>query len=211
MLSARRTVSLAAPVRFRVMQAFLDKLTTPDLIVLGVCLLFAIRGAWKGFAWQAVRTVGLLLALFGATQWFSPVGDWLEGKFSFIPDIAAPVIAWVALLVAIFLVISYLAHLARGAMRSADLRGVDRVLGLAMGAVMGLVFCTIGFVVWGSVQEPDELKAELSASFSVRYMAETMRVVKPLFPEPIRERWGGVLDTLNEVSPPQPKSAPTPK
>ena len=51
----------------------------------------------------------------------------------------------------------------------------------------------------------DELQAELADSMSVRYMAETMRVVKPLFPDPIRDRWGGVLDTLNEVSPADPK------
>ena len=180
--------------------AALPELTTPDLIVLGVCLLFGIRGAWKGFAWQAVRTVGLLLALFGATQWYVPVGEWVDTKFSFIPGFAAPVVAWVAILVVVFLAVTYLAHLARGAMRSADLRGTDRLLGLGLGAVMGLVFCTVGFVVWGSLQEREDLQ-KLSGSFTVRYMAETMRVVKPLFPEAIVERWGGVLDTLEEVEP----------
>ena len=185
--------------------SFFQELTTPDLIVLGVCLLFGIRGAWKGFAWQAVRTVGLILALFGATQWFSPIGNWIDQKFSFIPSIAAPVVAWVLVLVVIFAAITYLAHLARGAVRSADLRGVDRFLGLGLGAVMGLVFCTVGFVVWGSFQEKEDLRTELADSISVRYMAETMRVVKPLFPEPIRDRWGDVLGTLDEVSPPDPK------
>lgn len=175
--------------------------TTPDLIVLGVCLLFAVRGAWKGFAWQAVRTVGLILALFGATQWYAPVGDWIDRRVSFIPEFAAPVVAWLLVLIAIFLVITYLAHLARGAMRSADLRGLDRLLGFGLGAVMGLVFCTIGFVVWGSFQDTDTLHDELGDSMTVQYMASTMRVVKPMFPEPIRKRWGDVIDTLDEVSP----------
>ena len=45
------------------MQLPLAALATADLVVLVVCGLLALRGAFKGFAWQAVRPVGLVGAV----------------------------------------------------------------------------------------------------------------------------------------------------
>ena len=38
----------------------LAALSTPDTIVAIVCAVAAVRGAVKGFAWQVVRTIGLI-------------------------------------------------------------------------------------------------------------------------------------------------------
>ena len=173
-------------------------LTTPDTIVLVVCVVVAIRGAIKGFAWQSVRTLGLIAALWGATAWYEPVGGWLDERLP-IPSSAVSAVAWVAIALGLFFLISYLAKMARGAVRVADLSGPDRILGLVLGAVMGLVLCTMAFVVWGSFQEDDELKATFKGSISVRYMAQTVGLVEPLIPGPIREHWGDVLHSLDDA------------
>ncbi len=47
----------------------LAALSTPDTIVAVVCAVAAVRGAVKGFAWQVVRTIGLVGALWGAGAW----------------------------------------------------------------------------------------------------------------------------------------------
>jgi len=186
------------------MQTGLAALTVPDTIVLGICLILALRGAWKGFVWQAVRTVGLIGSLWGATQFYVPVADWLNRTFAFIPEAATPALAWVVILLGIFLLFAFLAHMARGAIRTAQLSSVDRALGLGLGAVMGLVVCVVLFVLYGHVAKDDELHETLDGSVSARYLAETVELLDPLFPEVVRDRFRKSLDSLdalNDVKP----------
>ncbi|MDJ0521132.1 MAG: CvpA family protein [Planctomycetota bacterium] len=173
-------------------------LTVPDTIVLVVCLIVGIRGAFKGFVWQAIRTAGLIGALWAATRFHEPIGRRLDEWFSFLPTFATPVVAWLLILVGIFLVFAFLAYMARGAMKTANLTGVDRVLGLAMGAVMGLCFCAIAFVIWGFLflKTDSELEKALEGSQSARFMAKIIEVVDPLFPEGVRERFGASLKAI---------------
>ena len=181
----------------------LAALTVPDTIVLGICLILALRGAWKGFVWQAVRTVGLVGALWGATRFYAPVGDWVNETFAFVPEAASPALAWVLILLGIFLIFAFLAHMARGAIRTAPLSSVDRALGLGLGFVMGLVVCVVIFVAWGHVMKDDELSETLDGSVSARYLAKTVEVLDPLFPEGIRERFRKSLDALDALDDPQ--------
>jgi uncharacterized membrane protein required for colicin V production len=174
--------------------------TVPDTIVGLVCAVLAVRGAMKGFAWQAVRTAGMIGALWGATSWYAPVADWLDRTFAFVPTVAAPLIGWLLILIGIMLVFAYLAYLARGAIRSANLTAPDRILGLVLGAIMGLVFCAVGFVVYGHlIVGEDDLRDTLRGSVSARYMAHAIEVVEPLFPDEVRERFGKALTALDEA------------
>jgi membrane protein required for colicin V production len=185
------------------MPTALAALTVPDTIVLAICLILALRGAWKGFVWQAVRTVGLIGALWGATQFYGPVGDWMDRSLSFVPQAAAPALAWVLILLGTFLVFAFLAHMARGAIRTAQLSSVDRALGLGLGFLMGLVVCVVIFVVWGHVMKDDELHDTLDGSISARYLAKTVEGLDPLFPEAVRDRFRKSLDALDALDDPQ--------
>lgn len=183
------------------MHAVAAEFTVPDTIVGVVCAVLAVRGAMKGFVWQAVRTIGLVGALWGATSWYGPVADWLDRTFAFIPSVAAPLLGWLLILLGIMLVFAYLAYLARGAIRSANLTAPDRLLGLVLGAVMGLVFCAIGFVIWGHlIVGENDLRDTLRGSVSARYMARSIQVVEPLFPDEVRERFGKALGALDQAS-----------
>ena len=174
------------------MASLLAAITFPDAVVLGVCALVGIRGAIKGFAWQAVRTVGLI--------GYDPFGQWLDRTFSFVPEDAAPALAWILILIGIFLLFSFLAHMARGAVKTVSLTSYDRLFGLVLGIVMGLTLCAIGFVVWGHVVGEDELGETLDGSKSAHYMAHTVDVLDPLFPDSVRERFHKSLKALDAAA-----------
>jgi uncharacterized membrane protein required for colicin V production len=181
------------------MHALAMTLTTPDTIVLVACGALGIRGALKGFAWQAVRTVGLIGALWGATAFHEPFGTWLSEDTP-VPGIAAPIVGWLLILFGILLVGAYLAHLARGLVRSANLSGVDRILGFLLGALMGLVLSAVGFVVWGKFVGEEDLRETLDGSTSAFYMAKTVDVLDPLFPDSVRARFAKALAALEAAA-----------
>ena len=177
------------------------ELTTPDTIVVVVCAIFAIRGAFKGFVWQAVRTAGLIVGLWAATHWYVPFGEWINEHVPAVPDMVITPLAWVLIAIGIFFVVSFLAHMARGFVRERELGAADRLFGFGLGACTGLVLCTAGFLLWGSFHSDQKLRETLQGSYSVRYMAKAVEVVTPFVPRPIRRRWGGVLGTLHEIQP----------
>ena len=130
------------------MALFAFSLTTPDWIVLGLCLVLGARGAVKGFAWQLVRTIGLIAGLWGATRFYAPVGDWLDERLP-IPEMTTPVVAWLGILALTVVVFGFFAWIVKGAMKKVNLGGLDRVLGFFLGGVMALTFAAIAFVLWG--------------------------------------------------------------
>lgn len=175
-------------------------LATPDLIVLGIVALFGVRGAFKGFAWQAVRTAGLVGAIFVANLFYPRLESWLADVAGFVP--AKAVIAWLALFVGVFLLVGVFAYMARGMVRSARLGSADRALGLLLGATMGFLLATIGFAVYASWKDDASLRETFAGARSIRWMASAVRAVKPLAPEPIRDHWMQVLSSLDDVASP---------
>lgn len=178
----------------------LATLSTPDAIVGIVCALAAVRGAFKGFAWQVVRLIGLIAALWGAGAWHENVGAWLDAHVSFVPQAAAPWIAWFGIFVALLLLATWFAWMARGAVRAVKLGGFDRLFGFVMGAAIGLVLVTAGFLIWGSFVSDETLEDTLEESVTVPYMAMVVDVVEPLLPTSVQRKWGTVLHTLDPVT-----------
>jgi uncharacterized membrane protein required for colicin V production len=174
----------------------LATLTTPDTIVLVLVGFFALRGAIKGFVWQALRTGGLLLGFVLATQIGGSVGQFLAERFSFVPYAASDVVGWGVVVVGTFLAVTLFAHLARNAVRQANLTALDRFLGFALGAVLGLGIAAVGFTLWTSTKSDADKRELLAGSTSTEYMAKFIDTVTPFFPKGIRDRWGGVLHSL---------------
>jgi uncharacterized membrane protein required for colicin V production len=175
-------------------------LSTPDVIVLLVCAVVAVRGAWKGFAWQIVRTVGLIAAIAGALLWHRDAGAWLEERVGILSDATAPIVAFVVIGLGILLLATWLAWVARGALRSVKLGGLDRFLGFLAGAVMGLVLATAGFLAWGAFVQEDTLRETLEDTVSGRFMAKVVRLTRPVLPEFLEGPFGSALDTLDRMA-----------
>ena len=177
----------------------LAALSTPDTIVAIVCAVAAVRGAVKGFAWQVVRTIGLIGALWGAGAWHERFGGWLDANIPFIPEMASDWVAWFVIFLGLLLLATWFAWMAKGALRTVKLGGIDRLLGFAAGAAMGLILVTAGFLIWGSFVRGPTLKSALEGSITVPYMALVVDVVEPVLPADVLKRWSEVLHTLDEV------------
>ena len=170
-------------------------LTTPDTVVLVLMVFFGLRGAFKGFTWQLIRTGGLFAALFLAAEYASPVGAFLAERFS-LPQ--PEVVGWIVVLVATFFAVGVIAHLVRNTVKSIRLGGVDRLLGCVLGAVLGLGIAAFGFTLWASFRPSSEVKETLGKSLSLEWMAKLVHEVTPLFPEVVRKKWTPVLESLSK-------------
>ena len=175
-------------------------LTTFDLVALGLCALFALRGAWKGFVWQAVRLVALFGALWGAGAWYGWLAERLRSWFTFLPDKAVPFVAWGLVFLGLLLLGAYVAHMARGLIRSAELSGLDRMVGLALGAAMGLGLCTLVLLVGGALAnafgQRTLLDDALRGSITREAMVKSAELLEPLFPPGLRDVWSDALDSV---------------
>ena len=177
------------------MPAPLLALTTPDGIVLALMGYFALRGFFKGFVWQLLRTGGLIMGFWLGAAYGEQVGAFLSNRFSFFPDGA--MYGWGAIVLATFLVVTLLAHLLRQAVRDAHLSSTDRVLGLALGAILGLFIAVFGFTLWAGWRPASEVKQTLSGSYTMVWMAKFIDTVTPLFPEGIRAQWSTLRKSLS--------------
>lgn len=175
-------------------------LENPDLVVLGICVVLALRGAIKGFTWQLVRTVGLIGAIWVAGELNEPVGEWIHGRIDLVPDGAVYVVGWFVMMVGGWLLVTFVAHMARGAIRTANLSGMDRAFGLALGAVMGFVIATAVFVGYGRFVPSRTLVETLDTSISAPYMSRVIELALPLVPEPVASDWQTTFDDIHEAA-----------
>jgi uncharacterized membrane protein required for colicin V production len=177
----------------------LAALSTPDTIVAIICAVAAVRGAVKGFAWQVVRTIGLVGALWGAFAWNERFGAWIRDTVPFVPDVASDWVALFVIFLSLLLIATWFAWMAKGALRTVKLGGIDRLLGFVAGAAMGLILVTAGFLAWGSWVRPETLRDTLENSLTVPYMTKVVEIVEPVLPQHLRDRWGEILHTLDDV------------
>ena len=103
-------------------------------------------------------------------------------------------------MIGIIFLFAFLAYMGRGVVKTAQLTGMDRVLGLVLGTVMGLVICVAGFVVWGQLSGEDQLRSTLAGSTSARFMAKTVEVLDPFFPDAVRERFKASLSAIEQAN-----------
>ncbi len=178
-------------------------LTTLDTVALVLGLVFAVRGAFKGFAWQAVRLVGLVAAAWAAFALQPQVGGWIATRVSFVPATVAPWVASVLIFATVFFAATLLAWTARGALREVHLGAPDRVLGFAFGALTGLVWLTLGFFLWGHFFASDQtIEDALRGSRSGPAMSWLVSTVVPHLPPEVRDRWHAVLEQLDRLPKP---------
>lgn len=170
-------------------------LTTLDLVVLGLTAVFALRGAFKGFVWQAVRLVALFGAVWGAGVWHGWLAQRLGSWFTFLPDASVPFVSWVVVFLGLMVLGAYLAHMARGLIHSADLSGLDRTAGFVLGAGTGLALCTLLLLLGGALlgkerfTEPGMIRDALAGSQTPAYLVRAADLLAPMLPGGVREIW----------------------
>jgi uncharacterized membrane protein required for colicin V production len=171
---------------------------TPDWIVIGAVALFAWWGAMRGFVSLALHTAGLYGGYFLAARVGPSVGAFLARTFDFVPAAQADLWGWVVVVVGCWIAVAIVVSVVRGGLVRARLRGADRFLGAAAGAVLAFGLCAFAFTVWASAKTRLEVKEAFHGSVAVRPMARVVSEVKPMFPEGIRARWNPVLESLSD-------------
>jgi membrane protein required for colicin V production len=153
-------------------------MTPVDYLIVGVCLVSAGVGLWRGLAKEALSLLTLLAAIWLAWRFAFVVepylGDWAGG-----PEVRI----WVARLVLFVLVLAVgalVAWLARTLIKHSGLTGVDRLFGAAFGLLRGVVVVGLAVIALefaGLDQDPWWREARLRpyadrAAAAVRYYAE---------------------------------------
>ena len=176
----------------------LAALSTADTIVAIVIAVAAVRGAFKGFAWTFVRFVGFIAALAAAILWYPGVGAWLDERIAFIPEKLSYLVAFLGILILVWLVATYFAWVARGAVRRVKLGGIDRPLGFLAGGALGLLLATVAFLILGN-NFRSWTRDALEGSVTAPYMRLVVETIEPALPENLRNEWQHILDGLDHV------------
>ena len=111
-----------------------------DLLVIAVFLFSAFMGWRRGFVWQVVQIVVLLAALYTATYFSQEVGELLGMKH----DVAA-VGGFIAIFFVALVAMFVLGYITRTMFHAIGLKGVDALLGTALGGVKALLIMGIVF------------------------------------------------------------------
>lgn len=162
-------------------------LTPLDLGALALCVLFAVRGALRGFVWQAIRLLTLAAALWGASALHRPLGGRIAAWFPALAPSAAPFVAWGVVFVVLLVLGALLASRARGAVDHVELTLLDRLAGLGLGAATGVAFCALALFVGGALLDGlgqrrvlDDMLRGASAPTALGKVADALA---PLLPE----------------------------
>jgi uncharacterized membrane protein required for colicin V production len=172
---------------------FLATMPMPDIVVLSLVGYFGLRGALRGFTWQALRTGGLVLGFVLASRLGPGVGAFLADRFALIPARASDLVGWTAVVLLTFVAVTMVARLAREAVRASPLTGIDRFMGLVLGMALGLGLAAIAFTLWAWNLTDEKKREMLGDAVSTRWMAKFVSAVAPALPQGVRDSWTPVL------------------
>lgn len=122
-------------------------MNTADVLVLVVLLLNGVIGAFRGFVWQAFRIGSLVLAFWLGHRFAPAIADGPLTRFEALDETGRKVVAWVGVLVAVYVVMHVIGHWLRALINKARLSSADRALGFLLGGVKGGVFVALAFQV----------------------------------------------------------------
>jgi membrane protein required for colicin V production len=148
-------------------------MTSIDIAVIVIIVLFTIRGAWIGFIRQLAFIAALVLAFLVAGAFSRQLAGFLK------PLDASPqlnfLLIYAALLLAVYLLVILLGAALNKMMKVTMLGGADRVLGGVFGLVKGIFLATLLFMaVAGIMSESAEF---LRRSFCYPYLSQSAKVL----------------------------------
>jgi membrane protein required for colicin V production len=133
----------------------LPSFTLLDWSLLLVLLISVVIGLWRGLVFELMSLAAWLLAWWGASQWGAAAGDWA--------GVGAPgstsrhLLGFAVAFIAIWLVCSLAARLAKTLVAATPLGLPDRVFGALFGAIRGLLllFLASALVAWTPLAQAD--------------------------------------------------------
>jgi membrane protein required for colicin V production len=149
-----------------------------DGVLLGVLLLSALLGLWRGLVYEVLSVAVWVGAFLLAQAYAAPVGAWLPlDGFS---DPLQVAIGFVAVFLAAAFAGGAVAWLMKKLVESVGLRPVDRVLGGAFGLVRGAVMLLGTALVVNMT--PLQAHAAWQQSPVAAQLSTTLQTLRPLLP-----------------------------
>lgn len=129
-------------------------MTAFDYVAVGIVVVSLAIGLWRGVVGEIIALVAWILAFFAARAWGAEIAPAL---FAGIADPAVRIVAgWVAVFVAVLVLMSLLRLAVRGLLKALGLTLTDRLLGLFFGAARGLLIVFLLIAVGGMTSVPKE-------------------------------------------------------
>ena len=123
-----------------------------DFIFIGVIALFTIRGYLQGLISGVLSIAALLLGVLASIIFHESLARFLREQFiQDVENIAPEIISFIVIFLVVGIAISLIKILLKGIINTANLGGVDRILGLFFGfaqgfAVVGLLLFLLGII-----------------------------------------------------------------
>lgn len=166
-----------------------------DTIVIAVLLISALHAFWRGFIREILTIFGAIGGLLAALAFgddLRPLMDtWLgvgsgegAGKlFDVIPmTLVSAVLAYGAVFIIIFGVLSFISHLIAEQVRALGLGAVDRTLGVVFGLVRGLLILGIFYLPVHIVMDKDTKKEWFKESKTHLYVETVSSWIQKMMP-----------------------------
>lgn len=159
-------------------------MTAFDYVVVTIVAASVLLGLWRGVVGEILALVAWVLAFFAAKFFGADVARFL---FTSITDPALRIVAaWVAVFVAVLLLMALLRLAVHGLLKALGLSLTDRLLGLFFGAARGLIIVLVLVAVGGMTMAPREKwwsEAVFSAPLETAVLAG-----KPWLPPEVSKR-----------------------
>ena len=159
-------------------------MTAFDYVVITIVAASVLLGLWRGVVGEILALVAWVLAFFAAKYFGTDVARFV---FTGISDPALRIVAaWVAVFVAVLLLMALLRLAVHGLLKALGLSLTDRLLGLFFGAARGLVIVLVLVAVGGMTMAPKERwwsEAVFSAPLETAVLAG-----KPWLPPEVSKR-----------------------
>lgn len=160
-----------------------------DIILLGIIVLFGIIGLAAGFVHAVGSFLGLVVGVYLASRFYSPVADWLMGMIgresNFI-RVLMFVIAFILITKLVGLVFFLIEKVFNIVKFIPFVKTFNRFLGFLLGLVEGIV--SVGMVIFFIDKFPlsEQLMSALANSVVASYTEGIASILWPLLPQAIK-------------------------
>lgn len=139
-----------------------------DIILLILLIPGTIRGISKGFLEQAISLVGVVLAVYLAYHFSTPVCVWLD-KYINVSETVLHVIGFAVMLLAVLMAVMIVAKLFTRVADMASLGWFNRVLGFVFSLAISAVILSVLVILFDTVNTKFELVKTPVLNDSVLY------------------------------------------
>ena len=164
-------------------------MTIIDWLIIGVVLLFAIIGYFKGLVATVLSLVGTLLAFFISFRFFKPLGDWLSSHFGWTTGpvhFIVFIISYLILFIGVQLIFKLINRALRIITELPIISLANRILGMAFGIIQGVLVAVVLLFVLSKFPLNSYLTTATDNSFLAPKLQVAVVLAKPFIPSAIQ-------------------------